>query len=481
MRIDLCMLCMWLALAGSQEGVFAVDGSYEASAANNVGVKALSAHDVRRAISYFKKALVLDKNNMFARGNLAIAYNNYAATLPPARRINFLRKVMELDPDDQSAPVKLKATMEILEKQHAQPTSTADDLDLLDVHVPALKPMNETERRVFTPEVDFAPYMRDLNLAIKKQWFPQKGDENRRVIVTFCIAHNGEISYLKLKSSCGLASIDRAALDAVRMAAPFAQLPKGAPEKIDVQFTFPDNVFGVHSHSKAAGNLPVELTTPVMKWITGAREARANKQYDRAITLLDKALGSDPENGDANELFAQCVAEKTAITKDANATEMSLLYRAVHWNPYSGTIANRINECLKQRGINPSSFDDRLKYARSLKTKGELQPALYEYDQVLKIKDDQAVRTERAEISTAAEGGDLTDRWAKAFQTGGDAETHTDLGKAYELAGEDDKAEAEYKRALELDPHCLVAKSFLSSLAARRHPAGQASNKAAEP
>jgi TonB family protein len=93
-------------------------------------------------------------------------------------------------------------------------------------------------------DVDFGPYMADLQRRIKRAWFPPKGNESKRVMVIFKIHKNGELSALRLDHSSGVAIADDAALKAVQNAAPFRQLPPGAPNDVDIQFTFDYNVFG---------------------------------------------------------------------------------------------------------------------------------------------------------------------------------------------------------------------------------------------
>lgn len=85
--------------------------------------------------------------------------------------------------------------------------------------------------------------MADLQRRIKRNWFPPKEDRSKRVKVIFSIADNGALANLRLEQSSGSAIADQAALTAVRRAAPFANLPQGAPASVDVSFTFDYNVF----------------------------------------------------------------------------------------------------------------------------------------------------------------------------------------------------------------------------------------------
>ena len=94
-------------------------------------------------------------------------------------------------------------------------------------------------------EPDFGPYMRELQRRIKLNWNPPKGNESKRVVLLFKIAKDGRLLTCSVYKSSGLPNADKAALDAVKLTAPFKPLPaefKG--QSIDIQFTFDYNVFG---------------------------------------------------------------------------------------------------------------------------------------------------------------------------------------------------------------------------------------------
>ena len=93
-------------------------------------------------------------------------------------------------------------------------------------------------------DIDFGPYMNELQRRIKQAWRPPRGNESKRVIVTFKINKEGELSNLLIKKSSDFQPSDQAALLAIQNAAPFARLPEGAPNSVDIEFTFDYNVFG---------------------------------------------------------------------------------------------------------------------------------------------------------------------------------------------------------------------------------------------
>lgn len=98
-------------------------------------------------------------------------------------------------------------------------------------------------------EPDFGPYMRELQRRIKFNWNPPKGNESKRVVLLFKIAKNGQLLSCRVFKSSGLPAADQAALNAVKLTAPFRPLPadyKGT--SIDIQFTFDYNVFGASKY-----------------------------------------------------------------------------------------------------------------------------------------------------------------------------------------------------------------------------------------
>jgi protein TonB len=69
-------------------------------------------------------------------------------------------------------------------------------------------------------------YLDQLQSKIKNRWKPA-ANEKGEVVVQFAISRNGSMSGLKLVNSSGRSILDRQAMQAVEMSAPFAQLPSG--------------------------------------------------------------------------------------------------------------------------------------------------------------------------------------------------------------------------------------------------------------
>lgn len=95
-------------------------------------------------------------------------------------------------------------------------------------------------------EPDFGPYMRELTRRIKRNWHPPRGNESKKVVLVFKVGKDGRLLKLNVYKSSGNSETDDAALNAVRISAPFRQLPPEYRENdIDIQFTFDYNVFSI--------------------------------------------------------------------------------------------------------------------------------------------------------------------------------------------------------------------------------------------
>lgn len=108
--------------------------------------------------------------------------------------------------------------------------------------------------------VDFAPYMRELQRQIKKNWNPPKGDVSKRVVLMFKIAKDGRLLSCFVHKSSNDPATDKVALEAVQNAAPFRPLPsefKG--ESVEIQFTFDYNVW--RGTDRPVYNKPVRLAS----------------------------------------------------------------------------------------------------------------------------------------------------------------------------------------------------------------------------
>lgn len=100
------------------------------------------------------------------------------------------------------------------------------------------------EKLLNTQEPDFEPYMRELQKTIRQNWDPPKGKDSKKVVLLFKLGLDGSLINYHVMQSSGSQAVDRAAIHALQLSAPFKPLPaayKG--DSLDIQFTFDYTVY----------------------------------------------------------------------------------------------------------------------------------------------------------------------------------------------------------------------------------------------
>lgn len=121
------------------------------------------------------------------------------------------------------------------------------------VKSPAGKAINENH----VAGINYDEFMKDLQRKIKMNWFPPKSDESRSAMVVFKVHRDGRVSNIRMTRSTGVALGDQAAIKAIQSVSSKLKLPAGAPEDVDIQFTFDYNVF-----DKDTGKARVDRAVP---------------------------------------------------------------------------------------------------------------------------------------------------------------------------------------------------------------------------
>lgn len=109
---------------------------------------------------------------------------------------------------------------------------------------PTVKPQSQVaapQSKIRT-EIDWGGYMQAVQTKIKKHWHPSEEFSSKNLKVQFSVGKTGKIHNLKLVKSSGSPACDKAALQAVITAAPFAPLPAGSTESVDIEFSFDYNI-----------------------------------------------------------------------------------------------------------------------------------------------------------------------------------------------------------------------------------------------
>jgi protein TonB len=91
-------------------------------------------------------------------------------------------------------------------------------------------------------QIDISPWARDVVEKIQKNWaIPASQDEGRKSVVeiTVTIGKNGDLLNVGIRNSSAHPTLDQAALNAVRMSAPFPELPDDFPnDNLEAHFLF---------------------------------------------------------------------------------------------------------------------------------------------------------------------------------------------------------------------------------------------------
>ena len=112
-------------------------------------------------------------------------------------------------------------------------------------YVSSSKFSSSSSESLIIDEINWGPYMKDLQRRIKMNWDPPKQDTAKRVVLLIKIAKDGRLLDCHVVQSSGTSSVDEAAMRAVFHTAPFKPLPAAyADNRVDIQFTFDYNVFG---------------------------------------------------------------------------------------------------------------------------------------------------------------------------------------------------------------------------------------------
>jgi periplasmic protein TonB len=97
------------------------------------------------------------------------------------------------------------------------------------------------------------PYMSEIKRRLTRNWHPPRGENTQVVVLLFEIARDGTLNKVEVNTSSGDTIVDEAAIDAVKISAPFKALPEGfTAESVPILFTFDYTVYGSSSRSKRA-------------------------------------------------------------------------------------------------------------------------------------------------------------------------------------------------------------------------------------
>lgn len=247
-------------------------------------------------------------------------------------------------------------------------------------------------------DIDFGPYMDALQRKVKSNWKPPIGEESRRVSVEFKVSANGTFSNIMLHESTGVATVDEAAIRAVKLTSPTGPLPEGSPSSVDITVTFDYNVagqagiplvssnYGRTTESRRTNNSDARLLNN-----DGVR-ALDQGNFQLAVTTLEKAVIADPSYAKARENLAIAYnnygLSLVAHPKDA----VKQFHRSLAIDGNNKTTKDNLGATINALGFSPRVFGDRVKLAKQAEEEKDYAGAIIEYEAALAIQEDNAVR-----------------------------------------------------------------------------------------
>lgn len=329
-------------------------------------------------------------------------------------------------------------------------------------------------------DVDFGPYIADLQRKIKRCWFPPAGNETKKVVVYFVIDQSGHLRSLSVTKSSGVRIADEAALKAVRNASPFQRLPEGAPPTVDVEFKFDYNVFrGTHGSTSTG----ITIGGKHADLIKAGRAAFLAKNYDLALQKFDEADKYSGYTARDVAAFRATIYDKQGtamLAKDPKAAA-ELFRKALIFAPESEYVSTKLDQALEKQGIKASSYKERTALADMYISDNKYDMAEIECTHALSLataqdrkqksldkqisSDLKAIEIKLQKIISTIKGRREEERW-RAYLEGNkqSAEGYLGLALALEKQGKIDEAKKAVEEALVASPRNEAAEQHLKRL-----------------
>ncbi len=121
--------------------------------------------------------------------------------------------------------------------------------------------------------------------------------------------------------------------------------------------------------------------------------------YEKAIDTLKKSLQLDPKSNLARGNISAAANNLAIADGVSDAKAVELLRLALYWSPDNNAAHSNLASRLKQSGIDPQNFAQRVANADKLLSSGDKIGATVELREALKIKEDPLVRKKLQSIS----------------------------------------------------------------------------------
>jgi tetratricopeptide (TPR) repeat protein len=192
-------------------------------------------------------------------------------------------------------------------------------------------------------------------------------------------------------------------------------------------------------------------------------KATFNHDYPLAIQKLEEAVKLDPTYRLAREnlgiAYNNYGLQLSALKKQHEALKQ--FHQALYLDPDNKTTKSNVDCMVLKLGKDPDAFEDRQAIGLQAKEEGDLIGAIIEYSAALAIKNDAGLHQQLGELYRRhGEGGKALSEFQAAKGPENTPDYEVKLGKAFQAEGEMAKALSAYQKAVALkcdDPVALDA------------------------
>jgi len=185
-------------------------------------------------------------------------------------------------------------------------------------------------------DVNWTPYVTELQSNIKANWHPPKRKTSVRTTVLFTVSNNGNLKNIRVFKSSGDENIDNISIRTIQNTAPFKPFPSNAQlEDIDIHFTFDYNVW-TKKKKKIFSNYKKQITKEINQSLKPFSRYPKRKEVFIKINIVSgeyaKISNVEIVKSSGSEIFDEAIlaalrGEKVFLSpmpKELDAKELNL-------------------------------------------------------------------------------------------------------------------------------------------------------------
>ena len=311
--------------------------------------------------------------------------------------------------------------------------------------------------------VSYGAYMQIMQAWLRAAWVMDVHDSpsSYRVDAMWKIGKNGELSGLKILKSSGTATLDTAALDTVRLVAPFRKPPESNEKFIDIEFVFDYNNLAKDGRSRS--NRDGYLKT----LMTQAKAATEAGNYSESCKILKTAEASATGKTMAfvQGKLVDALLLQASLPTVSSKEALELARQAYRREADNPNVLSKLEQGIRATGKDPNSFDDRVTMGDGCLAERDFESAAVEYKAAAALQNEPPIQVKLAAAESKVKALKNLERW-KGFAAENPKviEAQMSIGLACKDLGEQEQAITAYRKVLELDPQNASAKKALAEL-----------------